>query len=122
MAWTRMDADRHPQLDVLGDHRLDRPLHVRSRPGGALFVTIAAKEEEQRVAAELQDVAAVPLGDLDQTVEAARDAADELLGAGPAPGREPLGERGEPGDVDRDEGALLDPEARALRLRAPGVD
>ena len=51
-------------------------------PAARCGVPLAAEEEEQRVAAELEDVAAVPLGDLDQAVEAGRDPLDELLGAG----------------------------------------
>ena len=42
--------------------RLDRPLHVRRRPGGALGMALVVEEEEQRVPSKLEDVAAVPLG------------------------------------------------------------
>ena len=122
-----MDARRHPQLDradgALGAaDLLDRPLHVRRGAAGALGVAVAGEEEEQRVAAELEHVAAVALGDADQLVEDRRDAADELFGAGFAVDGEPLGERGEAGDVDRDERAVERPGARAVGLLAPAAD
>ena len=117
-----MDAHRHAQLDradrALGlADLLDRPLHVGGGAGGALGVALADEEQEQRVAAELEHVAAVPLGDRDQIVEDRRDALHELLGAGLAVDREPLGEGGEARDVDRDERAVDGP-LRAAR-RAP---
>ncbi len=82
-------------------------------------VALAAEEEEQRVAAELEHVAAVPFGDPDQLVEDRRDLADELLGAGLAVGGETLRECGEAGDVDRDERAVERARARAVGLLAP---
>ncbi len=58
------------------------------------------EEHEQRVAAELQDVAAPREGDPDQPRVAAADRADQLLGTElPAHG-EAFRERGEAGDVD----------------------
>ena len=80
------------------------------------------EEEEQRVAAELEHVAAVALGDADQVVEDGRDAADELLGAGFAVDGESLGECGEAGDVDRDERAVERASPRAVGLLAPAAD
>ena len=85
-------------------------------------MAVAGEEQEQRVAAELEHVAAVTLGDADQVVEDGRDAADELLGAGLAVDGEPLGERGEAGDVDRDERAVERARARAVGLLAPAAD
>ena len=46
-------------------------------------MAVADEEEEQRVAAELEHVAAVALGDVDQVVEDAGDRPDELLRAVP---------------------------------------
>ena len=114
----RVDADRHPQLDradrALGvPDLLDRPLHVRRGARGALGVALAGEEEQQRVAAELEHVAAVPLRDGDQGVEHGRDPLHELLGSGLAVDGEALGESREPGDVDRDE--------RTRRARGPRV-
>ncbi len=124
MAWTRMDADRHPQLDRADralrlPDLLDRPLHVGGRAGRPLGVALVDEQQQQRVAAELEHVAAVPLGDGDQVVEDGRDALDELLGAGLPVHGEPLGERGEAGDVDRDERAVDHPRARRVGLLAP---
>ena len=127
MALARVDAGGHAQLD--GPHRalgaadrLDRPLHVRGRPGRPRRVPVAVEEEEQRVAAELEHVAAVPLGDLDQAVEADRDPLDELLGAGLALRRQPLGQCREAGDVHGDERAFELAHARAVALVAPAAD
>ena len=63
---------------------IDSIVHCMSEaaPAARCGVPVADEEEEQRVAAELEHVAAVPLGDLDQAVEAGRDPLDELLGAG----------------------------------------
>ena len=91
-------------------------------PAARCGVAVAAKEEEQRVAAELEDVAAVPLGDLDQAVEAARD--PRTSSSAPAL----------PLDGSRSASAVnpeMSTETRepcstrkraAVRLRAPGVD
>src|SRR5262249_59894226 len=105
-ALARVDAGGHAQLNVLGRDRLDRPLHVRSGSGGTTGVAVAAEEEEQRVAAELEHVSAVALSDLDQGVEAARDSLDELLRACLALDPDPLRERPAAGEVDRDEPCL----------------
>ena len=126
MARTRMDADRHAQLDrtdrALGlADLLDRPLHVGCGAGRALGVPLVGEEQEQGVAAELEHVAAVPLGDGDQIVEDRRDALHELLGAGLPVHREPLGECREARDVDRDERALDDARARRAGLLAPAA-
>ena len=66
----------------------------------------AVEEEEKRVPAELDDVAAVPRGDPDQALETAADDEDELLGAFLPLLRESLGERRESGEVGRDEGRV----------------
>ena len=86
VAEARVDAGGHAEADrpdraLRRADRLDRPLHVRRRAAGALHVPVAGEEQQQRVAAELQDVAAVALGDRDQLREDGGDARDELLGA-----------------------------------------
>ena len=111
MAQTGVNADRHAQLDrpdgaLLSTDLLDRPLHVRRGAGGPLGVAVAEEEEEERVAAELEHVTTVPLGHGDQIVEDRRDPLHELLGAGLAVDGESLGQSGEPGDIDRDEGGV----------------
>ena len=127
MAWTRMDAHRHAELDgadrALGAaDLLDRPLHVGGCAGGPLGVALAREEEQEGVAAELEHVASVPLGDRDQVVEDRRDALHELLGARLAVHRQPLGKRREAGDVDRDERAVDDLLPRRVRPLAPAAD
>ena len=65
----------------------------------------AGEEDEQRVAGELDDVAAV-VGDRQQHGEDARERRDELLGALATGRGELLGERREARDVDDDGGAV----------------
>ena len=118
VAGAGMDSGRHPQLDradgaLCRPHLLDRPLHVGSGAAGALGVALAGEQQQERVAAELEDVAPVPLGDADQVVEDRGDPLDELLGACLAVDGEALRERGEPRDVDRDERAVDDACSRA---------
>ena len=113
--WTPTDMRSSTGPTELSALPISSIVHCMSEaaPARALGVPLADEEQEQRVAAELEHVAAVALGDRDQLVEDGRDAADELLGAGLAVDREPLGERGEAGDVDRDE--------RAVETRARGA-
>src|SRR4051812_23082907 len=83
---------------------------------------VVAEEEEQRIAAELEDVSPVALGNVDQTLENSRNSLDELLGAGLALHRKALSERREAGDVDRDERAVDRPRTRPVLLDAPAPD
>ena len=99
-----VDAGRHPQLDVPGRARrgsdlLDRPLHVRCRSARSSGMSVADEQQEERVASELEDVSAVPLGRLDQAGEDSRDGADELFRALSTLFRQALGQRGEARDV-----------------------
>jgi hypothetical protein len=84
-------------------------------------VRVADEEQEQRVAAELQHVAAVPLRHVDQLGEDRRDRADELLGALAALRRQPFRQRGEARDIDRDEGTVQFPGPRQVTFRAPAT-
>ena len=107
----RVDPGLHPELDLAdGAHRLarvlDEPLHLRRRAAGPLGVRVAREEHEERVAPELEDVAAAAVRDADQALEDAADREDQLLGACTTPRLEPLGEGGEAGQVDRDERAV----------------
>ena len=91
---------------------LDEPLHLRGRAAGSLGVRVAGEENQQSVAAKLEDVASSPIRDPDQAFEDAADRQDQLLGAGSSLRLEPLGESRESGEIDRDE--------RAVEL-APGL-
>jgi hypothetical protein len=84
-------------------------------------VTLAGEEQQQRVAPELEHVAAVPLGDRDERIEDRRDGGDELLGALSSARGQSFREGREAGDVDGDERPLEGAPARP-GLRAPGVD
>ena len=88
---------------IVSPGSLDQPLHVRGRVGSARLVALAVEEEQQRVPAELEHVAVVALGDPDQALEDAREQQHELLRARPALRLQPLRERGEAGEVDRDQ-------------------
>ena len=70
---------------------------------GAGEVPLALEEQQEGVAAELQQVAAVGVGDAEQRAERRADRLDELLGALAAAPREALGELREPGDVREQE-------------------
>ena len=67
VALARVDAGGHAQLRRRS-LSIDSIVHCMSEaaPAARCGMALAAEEEEQRVAAELEDVAAVPLGDLDQ--------------------------------------------------------
>ena len=113
----RVDARRHPEPHLADRaHRLaralDEPLHLRGRAAGSLGVRVAREENQQSVAAKLEDVASSTVRDPDQAFENAADRQHQLLGAGSTPRLEPLGEGSESGEVDRDE--------RAVEL-APGL-
>ena len=100
--------------------RLDRPLHVRCGAARALDVPVSGEEQEQRVAPELEHVAAVTLGDGDQLGEDRRDGRDELLGAEAAKRRQALRQRREARDVDGDE-CPVDGAPALARVVAPGM-
>ena len=69
-------------------------------------MVLSVEEEEEGVTAELEHVPVVALGDPDQTLEDAGDGERQLFRAGPALGLQPLGERGEAGEVDGDQRSL----------------
>ena len=68
----------------LSDEPIDSIVHCMSEaaPHARSACRSSVEEEQQRVAAELEHVAAVPLGDGDQLGEDRRDGGDELLGPG----------------------------------------
>jgi hypothetical protein len=69
-------------------------------------VRIAREENQQSVAAKLEDVASSTVRDPDQAFENAADRQHQFLGAGSTPRLKPLGEGSESGEVDRDERAI----------------
>ena len=88
-----MQALRHPQRDLrigqldppdLAQHRA----HQHRRAARARRVAVAIEPEEQRVAAELEQAAAVVVGDREQRLEHASDHVGDLLGAFAALARE----------------------------------
>ena len=95
------DPDRHPQGHRAAAHpepadALDRPLHLPGRPGRARLVTRPVEEEQQRVAAPL-DQPGTPLVRLvEQRVEHAVERVAQELGPDLPAAREPLGQCGEP--------------------------
>ena len=108
---------RHPELHLADRaHRLarllDEPLHLRGRSAGSLGVRVAGEENQQSVAAKLEDVASSPIRDPDQAFENAADRQHQLLGARSSLRLKPLGESRESGEIDRDE------RARRARARA----
>jgi hypothetical protein len=115
----RVHADRHPQprprageLDV-ADHPHDALHHVR-RMARAPLVARSGVADQQRVATELDHVAAV-VGGREQHGEDAHQRGDQVLGALAAAAGELVGQLGEARDVDEDQRALGAPVARRVR-------
>jgi hypothetical protein len=81
-------------------------LHPERGPRGASRVARAGEEQEECVAAELQEPAAGPVRDLQQRLEAGPDRVGDLLGTDLAVPGEALGHLREAGDVDEQQGAL----------------
>ena len=100
-----VDADGHPQLHG-GARRLDpadlpeSPAHPDRGAGCARWMVVTVEEEQQRVAAELQESAALRIGDLEQRREARPDGVGELLRALRSDLGEALGQPREARDVD----------------------
>ncbi len=100
------DPEFDPLDEVGRPAPLDERAHVeagRRGPGGVLG---PLEQHEQGVAAELEDVAAVAVDDLDHPAEALVQQLGQLLGALAPERGESLGERREAGDVGRDERPL----------------
>ena len=116
MEFARMHALRHPQRD-LRTRNLDpadgaqHAAHQRRRTAGAFDVALALEPEQQCVAAELEQAAAVLVGDLEDRFETAADRLGDLLRALAALAGEPLRQLGEPGDIDERGGAVARPVA-----------
>ena len=108
MTGPRVDAGGHPEPHLADRaHRparaLDEPLHLRGRAAGSLGVRVAGEENQQSVAAKLEDVASSAVRDPDQAFENTADRQHQLLGARSTFRLEPLGEGRESGEIDRDQ-------------------
>ena len=106
-----VDADRDLQPHGPGrgrapPHAGERLLHAGGGRAGAPRVVLAAEQQQDGVAAELEQVGVLGVGARDQLAERRVDHAGDLLRALAAALRERLGQLGEPGDVGEDERAL----------------
>ena len=114
----RMDADRHLQTDGPGrggapPHPRQRVLHSHCCRGRAQRMILAAEEQQNGVAAELEQVGMVRVGLPDQLGEGGVDHTGDLLGALAPALRERLGQIREAGDIGEHERSR-----EALRLLA----
>jgi hypothetical protein len=80
------------------------------------------EEQEQGIATELHESAAIFVGDAEKVDKALADRGGELFGADLAVLGEPLGELGETGNVDKGDRALYDAVPLAGRCRDPVDD
>ena len=83
-------------------------------------MVLAANEEEQGIAAELQQLAAPGGHDLQHRAEDPVERLDDLLGPDPPAAGQPFGERGETGDVCEDERSVQDAPQFPGSLVIPG--
>ena len=120
-ALAAVDADRHAQLDP--DTALVEPArlaqgaaHAGRRTARALRMAVAVEQQQQRIAAELQQAATGLVRDGQEGREAAADRSGETLGALATLPREPLGQLREAADVDEDERAVEAPDRGVRRL------
>ena len=107
----RGDADRHPQPPHRGrragnPQRAERLLHAERRRRAARLVAGPGEHRQHRVAAELEDLAALGADRRAHRDEHGGDRVGQRLGADPAPAREALAERREARDVAEDVGGL----------------
>ena len=90
--------------------------HAERGAAGALDVVGAVEEQQQRVAAELQQAAVVAVGLREQLGEGRAEHVDQLLGALAAALGEALRELGEAGDVGEEQRSVEHPRACLGRL------
>ncbi len=105
---------RHPQRDLAGRglqraERAQAPAHAEGGAARALDVVGPVEEQQQRVAAELQQAPVVAVGLREQLGEGRAEHVDELLGPLAAALGEALGELREAGDVGEEQRAFEHP-------------
>ena len=115
-----VDPHRDAQDDTPAgrDHRpagLQRGAHAVCGAAGPLGVIVALEEQEQRVAAELDEIATLAASDTQEGVESGVQDESELLGARPSELGEPFRQLGEARDVGEHEGALCQPRGPITR-------
>jgi hypothetical protein len=103
-----VDADVHPERHVARRRArppdlAQRPAHPVRRTRGADGVTVAGEEEQECVAAELEEAASLPVGDVEQVRERVVHHLRHLLRAHLPLAGEAFGHRGEAGEVDERE-------------------
>jgi hypothetical protein len=86
--------------------RTQRSTHLECSPRGPRRVVFAVVEKEERVPSELEQTATLLVRDLEECRERRVHHLGHFLRAGPSQARQPLGHRGEAGDVDEREGSL----------------
>ena len=86
--------------------RPKRPAHLERRPSSPACVLLAVVEQQQRVAAELEEAAALRVGNAEERRERGIHHLGDLLGPCSAEARETLRHGGEARDVDECEGSL----------------
>ena len=106
-----VDPDVHPQRHLPGRRveraeLFERAPHAECRVAGPGRVRIAVEEEEERVASELHEPAAVRVGDREEPRERRAHHVRHLFCSKPPLGREALGHRGEARDVDERQGPV----------------
>ena len=104
---TGRHAELHPRARDLEAARSPELLAHRDRgAAGPCFVTGPGEQQQERVAAELQEAPALGVRDREQLGEAAPDAVGEVLGTDLSALGQPLREIREARDVDERDGSL----------------
>jgi hypothetical protein len=121
-----VEAGMHPQLDgsrrrARTPDRPQRPPHLERRPRRTLGVPVALVEEQERVAAELEQAAAERVGPVEERRERRVHHVRHFLGARAPAARELLRHRREARDVDEGE-SPVDLEPAPLRARPQPLD
>jgi hypothetical protein len=115
--------DGHAQLNAAAA-RVDRsglaqpPAHVDGAPARPFDVRVTLEQQQERIAAELEQGATVRVGDGEEPLEAGPDRVCEPLGPlSPTAARQLLGELGEARDVDEHARARHDAHGAVRRVR-----
>ena len=119
----RVDAHVHAQRDLARGcveraELVERAPHAVRRVAGARGMCVALEEEQERIAAELHEAAAVRVRDGEQACERRAHHVGHLFGAARPERCEALRHRGEAGDVDEGERPLERPVPSRGRRRA----